>query len=418
MEHSSDDLIYDWNEIGRLHKPFGAVEFFDETLRDGLQNPSVKDPTIGEKLELIHLMSSIGVHAADIGLPGSTKRAYDDVLRMCQEIVSAKLPLRPAAAGRTVVADIAPMVDISQKAGVALEVYTFIGSSPIRLYAENWDLDRLLKSSAEAIDFAVKNGLPVAYVTEDTIRSRPEALAALFKNAVDHGASRLCLCDTVGHATPDGTRNLIRFTRNLLAAMGASHVKLDFHNHNDRGLGLVNALIAVEEGIDRVHGTAGGIGERVGNTAMELILLNLKLAGALDHQDLTNLIRYCEVASKATGMPVPVNYPLVGADAFRTSTGVHAAAIIKAHAKGDAWLADRIYSGVPAGMFGRSQEIEIGPMSGASNVQHWLRAHSVEPDAGLVQEILRQAKNTNQILAADAVLATVKAYREGAAGAV
>lgn len=412
-----DELIYDWNEVGRRHRPFGFVEFFDETLRDGLQNPSVKDPTIDEKLELLHLMNSIGIHAADIGLPGSTKRAFDDVLRMCQEVVSAKLTVRPAAAGRTVVADILPMVEISQRAGVALEVYTFIGSSPIRLYAEGWDLERLLKSSAEAIDVAVKNGLPVAYVTEDTIRSRPEVLAALFKNAVDHGAARLCLCDTVGHATPDGTRNLIRFTRDLLAGMGASHVKLDYHNHNDRGLGLVNALIAVEEGIDRVHGTAGGIGERVGNTAMELILLNLKLSGALDGQDLTNLIRYCEVASKATGMPVPVNYPLVGADAFRTSTGVHAAAIIKAQAKGDAWLADRIYSGVPAGMFGRGQEIEIGPMSGASNVQHWLRAHHEEPHAELVQEILKQAKATSRVLTSAEVLATVKGYLEGAEGA-
>ncbi len=414
----SDELIYDWNEVDRRHKPFGDVEFFDETLRDGLQNPSVKDPTIDEKLELLHLMDSIGITAADLGLPGSTKRAYDDVLRLCQEIVSAKLKVRPAAAGRTVVADIAPMADIAQKAGVPVEVYTFIGSSPIRLFAESWDLDRLLKSSAEAIDFAVKEGLPVCYVTEDTIRSRPEALAALFKNAVDHGASRLCLCDTVGHATPDGVRNLIRFTRSVLAGMGAHHVKLDFHNHNDRGLGLVNALIAVEEGIDRVHGTAGGIGERVGNTAMELILLNLKLAGALEAQDLTNLIRYCELAAKATAMPVPVNYPLVGADAFRTSTGVHAAAIIKAQAKGDAWLADRIYSGVPAGMFGRAQEIEIGPMSGASNVQHWLRTHRIEPEQGLVQEVLRAGKSTDRVLTTAEVLAVVNRYRAGAVGAV
>ena len=388
-----------------------------ENLHGAVAGVSVRDPSIEEKLELIHLMDAIGIHAADIGLPGSTKRAYDDVLRMCQEIVSAKLKIRPAAAGRTVVADIAPMADISQRVGIPLEVYTFIGSSPIRLFAEGWDVDRLLKASAEAIDFAVKHELPVAYVTEDTIRSRPEVLAALFKNAVDHGAARLCLCDTVGHATPDGVRNLVRFTRSLLAGMGAHHVKIDFHNHNDRGLGLVNALIAVEEGVDRVHGTAGGIGERVGNTAMELILLNLKLAGALDGQDLTSLIRYCEVAAKATGMPIPVNYPLVGADAFRTSTGVHAAAIIKAQAKGDAWLADRIYSGVPAGMFGRAQEIEIGPMSGASNVQHWLRAHHVEPEAALVQEILKRAKSESRILTAAEVLATVSAYREGAAGA-
>ncbi len=414
MTATNDELIYDWNEVDRRHPPFGPVEFFDETLRDGLQNPSVQDPTIEQKLELLHLMESLGIHAADIGLPGSTKRAFDDVLRMCQEIVSTKMKLRPACAGRTVAADILPMVDISQKAGIPVEVYTFIGSSPIRLFAESWDVATLLKHSADAIDVAVKNGLPVAYVTEDTTRSRPEVLAALFKNAIDHGAERLVLCDTVGHATPDGTRNLIRFTQNLLKGYGATHVKLDYHNHNDRGLGLVNALTAVEEGIDRVHGAALGIGERVGNTAMEFILLNLKLAGALEHQDLTDLIRYCELTAKAVGLPVPVNYPLVGADAFRTSTGVHAAAIIKAQNKGDAWLADRIYSGVPAGMFGRGQSIEIGPMSGASNVHHWLKTHKVEPDAGMVQAILQHAKNAGHVLDTAAVLAVVDAHRASA----
>ncbi len=407
------DLIYDWNEADRRHPPVGRVEFFDETLRDGLQNPSVKDPSIDEKLEILHLMNDLGIHAADIGLPGSTKRQYDDVLRMCREIVSSKLALRPAAAGRTVVGDILPMVEISQLAGIALEVYTFIGSSPIRLFAEGWDVERLVKQSAEAINVGVKNGLPVAYVTEDTIRSRPEVLATLFKNAIDHGASRLVLCDTVGHATPDGVRNLVRFTKGVLASYGAHHMKLDFHNHNDRGLGLVNALTAVEEGVDRVHGTGGGIGERVGNTAMELILLNLKLAGALDHQDLSKLVAYCELVSRSVGMPVPVNYPLVGADAFRTSTGVHAAAIIKAQAKGDAWLADRIYSGVPAAMFGKTQSIEIGPMSGASNVQHWLRAHHVEPDAAMVQAVLQRAKTQARVLLPDEVLSEVQRYRDG-----
>ncbi len=410
-DRPKDDLIYDWNEVGRRHAPFGAVEFFDETLRDGLQNPSVKDPSIEEKLELLHLMDSLGIHAADIGLPGSSKRAFDDVLRMCREIVDQKLSIRPACAGRTVAADITPMIEISQRAGIPVEVYTFIGSSPIRLFAESWDVDVLVRHTADAIDVAVKAGLPVAYVTEDTIRSRPEVLARLFRTAVEHGAERLCLCDTVGHATPDGVRNLVRFARSFLAGMGAHHVKLDFHNHNDRGLGLVNALIAVEEGIDRVHGTALGIGERVGNTAMELILLNLKLAGALAHQDLSNLIRYCELASKATGMPIPVNYPLVGEDAFRTSTGVHAAAIIKAQNKGDAWLADRIYSGVPAGMFGRGQAIEIGPMSGASNVQHWLKAHDVEPTQPLVQAILQKAKGTDRVLTRDEVMSVVGAQR-------
>lgn len=402
-----DDLIFDWNNVARRYEPFGAIEFFDETLRDGIQNPSVKDPSIEDKLEILHLMHSLGIHAADIGLPGSSKRAFDDVLRMCREVVNQKLAIKIACAGRTVAADILPMVEISQRAGLPVEVYTFIGSSPIRALAEDWDVEVLVKRSAEAIDVGVKNGLPVAYVTEDTIRSRPEMLATLFKNAIDHGASRLCLCDTVGHATPDGVRNLISFTKNLVAAMGAHHVKIDWHGHNDRGLGLVNALFAIEYGADRVHGTALGIGERVGNTPMELLLLNLKLAGALPNQDLSSLLKYCETVSRATGFPIPISYPLVGRDAFRTSTGVHAAAIIKAQAKGDAWLADRIYSGVPAGMFGRSQEIEIGPMSGASNVTFWLRQRGIEPAPELVQAILTRAKAADHVLTSEEVQAVI-----------
>jgi 2-isopropylmalate synthase len=404
----SDELIFDWNQVGRRYAPFGPVEFFDETLRDGIQNPSVRDPSIEDKLEILHLMNDLGIHAADIGLPGSNKRAYDDVLRMCREVVDQKLQVKIACAGRTVPADILPMVEISQRAGLPIEVYTFIGSSPIRVLAEDWNLSLLLQRSAEAIDAGVKNGLEVCYVTEDTIRSRPEVLSALFKNAIDHGASRLCLCDTVGHATPDGVRNLLQFTRSIVTAMGAHDVKIDWHGHNDRGLGLVNALYAIEYGADRVHGTGLGIGERVGNTAMELLLLNLKLAGALEHQDLSKLLTYCQTVSRATGFPIAINDPLVGADAFRTSTGVHAAAIIKAQNKGDQWLADRIYSGVPAGMFGRKQEIEIGPMSGASNVSFWLRTRAIDPTPERVQRIIAHAKSTDHVLREDEVLALVQ----------
>ncbi len=407
-EHSDGDLIFDWNEVGRKGRLFpDNLTFFDETLRDGLQNPSVTDPNIEQKLKLIHLMDQIGIHVADIGLPGSSKRAFDDVLRMCREITDNKLKLRVACAGRTVVSDITPMIEISQRAGIPVEVYAFIGSSPIRQFAENWDIDTIAKKSAEAIDVAVKAGLEVAYVTEDTTRSRPDSLAHLFKNAIDHGATRLCLCDTVGHSTPDGVRNLIGFTKSIVAGMGAS-VGIDWHGHNDRGLALVNAIMALEWGADRVHGTALGIGERVGNAAMELILLNLKLLHQLEHQDLTHLLEYCRVAAEAVEWDVPINYPLVGSDAFRTATGVHAAAIIKAEGKGDAWLADRIYSGVPAGMFGRRQEICIGYMSGASNVNYWLRARKIEPSKALVDAILAKAKTTQHNLAEEEILAVVR----------
>jgi 2-isopropylmalate synthase len=407
----SGHLIYDWNEVDRRGRliPKG-VTFFDETLRDGLQNPSVRDPSIEAKLEILHLMDDLGIDEADIGLPGSSKRAFEDVLRMCKEVVDCKMKIRIACAGRTVVSDITPMVEISQRAGIPVEVYAFIGSSPIRQFAEDWDATSIAKKSAEAIDVAVKAGLPVAYVTEDTTRSRPEVLSTLFKTAIDHGATRLCLSDTVGHATPDGVRNLIRFTQSIIAGTGAKNIGIDWHGHNDRGLALENALWALEFGADRVHGTALGIGERVGNAQMELILLNMKLLGLLD-RDLTKLMEYCRSVAEAVGWNVALNYPLVGRDAFRTATGVHAAAIIKAMQKGDAWLADRIYSGVPAGMFGRKQEILIGFMSGASNVSYYLRERAIEPDDALVKEILAAAKALDHIMTDEEVMAVVKRVR-------
>jgi 2-isopropylmalate synthase len=402
-------FIFDWNEVNRKGRitPKNAT-FFDETLRDGLQNPSVTDPPIGEKLKILHLMEDLGIHEADIGLPGSSKRAFEDVLRLCQEVVDCKMKIKIAAAGRTVVGDITPMIEVSQKSGLPIEVYAFIGSSPIRQYVEDWDVALIAKRSAEAIDVAVKAGLPVAYVTEDTTRSRPEVLTTLFKAAIDHGATRLCLSDTVGHATPDGVRNLIQFTRSVIAGTGVKDIGLDWHGHNDRGLALENALWALEFGADRVHATALGIGERVGNAQMELVLLNMKLLGQLEDNDLTKLLEYCTTVASAVGWTVPKNYPLIGSDAFRTATGVHAAAIIKAMSKEDTFLADRIYSGVPAGMVGRKQEICIGFMSGASNVTYWLTERGIAPDEGLVKEILGAAKGMSRIMTEEEVMAVVK----------
>lgn len=411
MDPRADQHVFDWNEVNRKGQIVPSnMTLFDETLRDGLQNPSVKDPGIGEKLRLLHLMEDLGIDVADIGLPGSSKRAFDDCLRLAEEVASQKMKIKLACAGRTVVGDITPMIEVSQRSGVPIEVYAFIGSSPIRQFVEAWDIDLIAQRSTDAIDVAVKAGLEVTYVTEDTTRSRPEVLTHLFRAAIDHGASRLCLCDTVGHATPDGVRNLIGFTKSIIAGSGAT-VGVDWHGHNDRGLALENALWAFEFGADRVHGTALGIGERVGNAQMELILLNLKLLGLLEDQDLTHLLEYCNVAATAVGWNVPINYPLVGHDAFRTATGVHAAAIIKAEAKGDSWLADRIYSGVPAGMFGRKQEICIGYMSGASNVNYWLRQRKIETSKDLVEAILGVAKGADHILTDAEIQAVVDQHR-------
>ena len=394
---AESEIVYDWNAAER-HGPIIHSKFtlHDETLRDGIQSPSVVDPRIEDKLQILHLLDQMGVDSVNIGLPGAGPRAVEDVTTLAREARDAKLNIKVACAARTHVNDVRPIVEISQKLGMAIGVMTFIGSSPIRQYAEGWDLQRIVDMSAEAIDLSVKNGLPTTYVTEDTTRARPDVLTRLFRSAIEHGADRLCLCDTVGHATPDGTRNLIRFTRNLIDGMGAK-VGIDWHGHNDRGLALTNAIYSLEYGADRVHGTLLGVGERVGNAALDQILVNLKLLGELPGRDLSGLVEACRLVSRATKVPIPVSYPLVGADAFRTATGVHAAAIIKAEKKGDAYLADRIYSGVPAGMFGREQEIEIGPMSGESNVVYWLARRGFDPQPSLVKHVFAAAKASDHI---------------------
>ncbi len=329
---SEAELIYDWNSVEKVAplSPKRRFTFFDETLRDGIQSPSVVDPKIEDKILFTQIASDLGIHHIDIGLPGAGHRAVDDCTILANYIRDEKLPIKAACAARTHVKDVQAIVDISQKVGIPIEVMAFIGSSPIRAYAENWDLDLILKRSAEAIDLAFKNDLPVTYVTEDTTRSRPEVLDRLFRNAVDHGAHRLCLCDTVGHATPDGIRNLLKFTRNLLDGMGRREVGIDWHGHNDRGLGVVNTIFAIEFGADRVHGTALGLGERVGNAALDQVMLNLKLLGELPDYDLSKLLLWCKVAAHACHVDIAPQYPLAGSDAFRTATGVHAAAIIKA----------------------------------------------------------------------------------------
>jgi 2-isopropylmalate synthase len=324
------------------------------------------------------------------------------VERLAREIVDAKLHIRAACAARTMVEDIQPIVDISQRVGMPIEVHAFIGSSPIRRYVEEWDLDRMLEVTREATRFSVSHGCPVMYVTEDTTRSDPETVRTLLSEAVACGATRVCICDTVGHSTPHGVRALVRFVREQVLG-GQNDVRIDWHGHADRGLALINALVAIEAGADRVHGTGLGIGERAGNVPMDLLLVNMKLCGFVRH-DLTKLKEYCDAVAHHCGCVIPPSYPVVGRDAFRTGTGVHAAAIIKSIAKEeDSWLCDEIYSGVRAGDFGYHQVIEIGPLSGKSNVEYWLRQQGLDPHPVLVDMIFEHAKEASSILTDDQV---------------
>ena len=392
-----NEWIHDWNVASApLIPPGTRVLLNDETLRDGLQNPSVYDPSVEEKIEILHLMESLGIDSVNIGLPGAGPRAIEHTEALAREIVTSRMKIRPNCAARTVEADILPIVEISQRVGIPIEAATFLGSSPIRRLVEDWTVDHLERTTEKAVKFAVSHGLPSMYVTEDTIRTDPDTVKRLYSTAIRSGARAIVLCDTVGHATPQGAFNLVKFAISEVVKPSGEKIRVDWHGHCDRGLAIANSLWAVAAGAHCVHAAANSLGERVGNTPMELMLVNLRLLGLID-RDLSHLKEYCDKVAKATHTTIPPNYPVIGRDAFRTATGVHAAAIIKAfkHAPD---LVDSVYSGVPSHLFGLDQIIEIGPLSGKSNVLFWLERHGIPANDALVNRIFDAAKKSARVL--------------------
>jgi isopropylmalate/homocitrate/citramalate synthase len=412
---NTSDLIYDWNSnYPQELKPAGPVLLNDESLRDGLQSPSVRDPSIPEKIEILHLMESLGINSLNLGLPGAGPRAVEHVTALAREIVTQKLKIRANCAARTHENDIRPIAEIVQKTGMPIEAATFIGSSPIRRFTENWTEDFLLQTTEKAVNYAVSLGLASMYVTEDTSRCDPATVKKLYATAINCGARAIVICDTAGHASPVGAYSLVKFVINEVVKPSGEKIRVDWHGHSDRGLAIANSMAALVAGANSVHGCAIGLGERVGNTQIDQMLVNLKLMGISpwDVQDLTRLKHYCQAVSRATGVPIPANYPVVGDDAFRTATGVHAAAIIKAYRKNDVVLANTVYSGVPSHLFGLEQIIDIGPMSGKSNVLFWLERRGITVTDELVERIYQKAKTSDHTLSDDEVIeclpATVK----------
>ena len=408
------ELIYDWNRALPIELlPTRAVSLNDETLRDGLQSPSVRDPSIPEKVEILHLMEALGIDSLDLGLPGAGARAVEHVEALAREIVSQRMKIRANCAARTHENDIRPIAEIVQRTGLNIAAATFIGSSPIRRYTEGWTEDFLLQTTEKAVRFAGSLGLEVMYVTEDTSRCDPEMVKRLYSTAISCGAKAIVVCDTAGHATPMGAYALVKFVIEEVVRPSGEKIRIDWHGHCDRGFGTANSMAALAAGADCVHACALGTGERVGNTQMDQMLMNLKLMGIppWDTQDLTKLKDYCQAVSRATGVPIPPNYPAVGEDAFRTATGVHAAAVIKAYKKNDVELANAVYSGVPSQLFGMEQVIDIGPMSGKSNVLFWLERHGIPASEDLVERIYKRAKSSDHTLSEAEIRECVDAPR-------
>jgi isopropylmalate/homocitrate/citramalate synthase len=398
-------LVFDWN--GERGGARIRVALNDETLRDGLQSPSAVEPADERKLRLVHLMAELGISAATIGFPAAGPRMLAQCRLLAREVASARLPLSLNCAARTVESDLEPIADLAQASGLPIEAAAFIGTSALRQTAEGWSLERMVSAVDRAVAFARRAGLPVMFVAEDASRAHPDTLAALCLSAIRSGAGRICLADTTGHATPAGVARLIRFVRDRVIRPSGTDIGLDWHGHRDRGLAVANCLAAITAGADRIHATALGVGERAGNAEMELLLANLYLLG-VSPGNLERLPEYCRTAADALGIEVPARHPVVGADAFRTGTGIHAAALLKAQLAGDHVLADLLYSSLPAAAFGLSQRIAVSPVSGRANVRHWLAAHGYDPeDAVLSDALLAAAKQSDRALSDAACAAAV-----------
>jgi len=389
-------LIHDWNPPPEIN----SALLNDETLRDGLQSPSVRDPSIAQKIEILHLMESLGINSLNLGLPGAGPRAVEHVEALAREIVDVKMKIRANCAARTHENDIRRIAEIVQRTGLRIEAATFIGSSPIRRYTEDWTDDFLLETTERAIKFVVSLGLDPMYVTEDTTRCDPAMIKRLYSTAISCGARSIVVCDTAGHSTPAGAFVLIKFVLDEVVKPSGENIRVDWHGHNDRGLAVANSLAALAAGADCVHASALATGERVGNTPMDQMLVNLKLLNVAlwNQQDLSKLKEYCQAVARATGVAIPRNYPVVGDDAFRTATGVHASAVIKALKKNDIELANAVYSGVPAHLFGLEQSIDVGPMSGKSNIVFWLGRHNIPATDELIDRIYTFAKSADHTL--------------------
>ncbi|MEU6460056.1 LeuA family protein [Streptomyces sp. NPDC047065] len=398
MSRDTPDVWFSWNDMEADADPAAEAHlaytglFFDETLRDGLQAPNVTNPGRDQKLRLVDHMVRSGIRAADLGFPGSDPSAARECLDLARHVAAARHPLSVGYAGRTHPADVHAICEIAQQAQLHVEAYVFIGVSPIRQYVEDWDVTTIERTIRAAVRSCVREGVTFVLVLEDTVRCTPEVLGRIYDVAIDTGVSRLCLCDTVGAALPHGTAALIRWTRRYFADRG-HRMDLEWHGHNDRGLALANSLKALSLGCARVHGTILGIGERTGNASLDQLVVNRTLDGD-EGYDLTALREYAEYATHVLDVSIPQNYPALGADVFKTSAGVHASAILKAHEKGDTLLKDAVYSSVPAALLGREQDVLVDEVSGANNVRYWLTTHGFDStDDGHVKAILERAKS-------------------------
>ena len=398
-----DKLFYDWSKTGLSEiKSKAKVTLLDESLRDGIQSSFVKTPNLEEQKRLIQAMDEVGIEFLDIGFPGSGKAVFDTIAALLAHVRQKSFRIVPTCAARTHRGDIQPIVELSEIFGSAIEPLVFVAASPIRQLVEEWTSNDILFLIEDSLRFSRSQGLNPTLVIEDATRSSKEILTAIYKLAMELDVHRIVLCDTVGFCTPDSTQRIVEWTFSYFAEH-TYKMNLDWHGHNDKGLGVANSIRAFQSGCDRIHGTALGIGERAGNTAIDQLIVNLYLEG-YGQWSTSKLKQYIVKSAQAYDITVPQNYPVFGDSVFSTASGIHASAIIKAEKTGNPDLTNYVYSAVPATDFDRKNTIEINATSGKSNVKYFLESKGLTFSDYHINEVLAYAKRIGRTLTSEEIL--------------
>lgn len=400
---SQKEIFYTWNSVSpeRLGDvKVDALKFdcvFDETLRDGIQAPTVRNPPLEAKKKIVDYMVRSGVRHADLGFPGANETALNECVQLVEHIKENSHELKPAFAGRTTTSDISAISRVAELTQMNIEAYGFVAISPIRRYVQGWDISEIQSSIKTSSKECREGGSEFVLVLEDAFRCPPETLKEIYDVALESCPSRICLCDTVGAALPEGTKALIQWTAGYLQDQNGG-IPLEWHGHNDRGMAVANSLAALDAGCSRVHGTILGVGERAGNAALDQLIVNLYSTTDLP-ENLKPLVDYADFAQEELAVNLPYNYPALGRDVFKTSAGVHAAAILKAHKSGNSILKDMVYSSVVASQLGREQEVLIDEVAGANNVEYWFLSQGrTDFTKEKSEAILREAKSRKGFL--------------------
>lgn len=389
MNNPDRPTNYSWGEYDFSKK---VVQVLDTSLRDGLQDAQIRHPSLEEKERLVDILVQVGVEAIDIAIPIARGSHLREAIQLARRIPSN---VTVACLARTDASDIQAAVDLAQGAGRPIETIVFCGASPLRRWVEDWDVTEITEWMAKSVNFASKQGLIPTVATEHTTQTEPEVIKQIYLAGLDNGGQKVCIADTSGAASPISTEKIIRFFRDEVLK-SFNDVDIDWHGHNDRGLSVINSLVALSAGAQRVHGTAIGIGERAGNTPLEQMLINLKMARDPKRQDLGAISELATFAAEIFNVPVPPNYPGLGEKVYRTASGIHAAAELKAGQLG--LKGTTPYSAVSPEWVNRETDVVVGPLSGSHNVRFVAERLGIPATNEFIARALDVAKSANRIL--------------------